>query len=168
LPTDGLEHDSPVIDPNAVFVNVDLDLKDLLSMGEDIELPGEVEDLYHNPPFDRKKQSNTKPANQQTSPSKVDNIESTPSKNGNEGNQETPRRSPRLTDNGLNGGVLFNVIRMIVTDTTGIDSRIDVPKILVFSHRDTAVGQAVDDLKNLLQDTSDDRSKIQFDLCKLF
>jgi hypothetical protein len=171
-PSDFIGNPSPVVDDGLKpddglqqLVEVDLDWNELKSMGDDIEIPGEVEDLYHNPPFESRKKK--KSAQQQTPSATAGSLESTPSKRATDLNQETPRRSPRLNDDGLHGGVLFNVVRMIVTDTKGVDSRIDIPKVIVFSHKDTPQGQDVDELKRILQDTSESRSKVQFDLCKL-
>lgn len=144
----------------------DLDLVELREMAEDIEEPGEVTDLYHKYPPD------LTPCTQTTTQKRAGirittgttTKEMTPTKSADGvTTTSTPRRSPRLQEQ---QNTVINIIKVNTKDLKGVDPRLDVPKVLVLAHRDTSSGQDVDDLRMMLQDLSDKRLKMQFDLCE--
>jgi hypothetical protein len=141
---------------NAFVEVTSLNMEELMLMGADTEEPGEVLDQFSNPPHLRLRKKSQKKA-----VTIVPGLESTPTK----AIEASPRRSPRNISEA--DGVLINIIRIVINDTKGVDSRLDVPKILIFSHCDTTLGNDVEALKTVLQDKSDNRLRLQFDLCKL-
>lgn len=139
--------------------NVKLSLKELMEMGNDAELPGEVVDLYHtSPPTFMEDLPLLEP------PSTIPTEESTPKKMDNSNaSQTTPRRSPRGHSV---KGLTFIVIKFSITDLSGVDPRLDIPKVLILAQGESTNCQSVTELKKCLEDTSDNRMKHQFDLCK--
>lgn len=139
--------------------NVRLSLKELMEMGNDVELPGEVTDLYHtSPPTLEMDVPNLEP--QKTIPA----AESTPQKKDiGQASQTTPRRSPRGHSV---KSLTFIVIKFSVTDLSGVDPRLDIPKVLILAQGETDTCQSVGELRQCLEDKSDNRLKHQFDLCK--
>lgn len=139
-----------------------LDLDELREMGENIELLGEVEDLYHKfpPQCAVQKTADKKAATASGS------LESTPSKQtGLHNSQVTPRRSPR-NHSEKNSDLQFVVIKLHVTDRTDLHHSIEVPRVMIFAHEDSTTGQHVAGLKQCLQDRSDKRFKMKFHLCE--
>lgn len=122
------------------------------SMEEDTQEEGEVKDLYHlRPPPHvlRRRRAQESSTTQERTPTKTASTE--------------PRRSPRHLQN---NGHTFVIVRIIISDVTGIDARIDIPKILVFSQGDLPSLQSTSSVLKLLQDKSDKRYEHKFDYCK--
>lgn len=141
--------------------NVKLSLRELMEMGNNVELPGEVEDLYHTSPPDLTMDV------KEVHPQKVVNSEeSTPTKRVTAlTSLTTPRRSPRgHSVVGLN----FIVIKFSINDLSGVDPRLDIPKVLILAQGESSKCQSVSELRQCLEDTSDIRMKHQFDLCMPF
>jgi hypothetical protein len=143
------------------MVSSELSVANLLKMGEDIELDNEVKDLYHQfPPWVPKSKRTEKVV-----VTGAASLESTPTKSDRAGAQVTPRRSPRLHSQGVEG-MGFIIVKLNVTDRTGVHPSIEVPKVMIFAQDNSPRGQEVRDLKLCLQDKSDERFKMTFDLCK--
>lgn len=140
--------------------DIELGMKELLAMTANVEEPEEVEDLYHLrlPPHKRK----PAPAKALTA-----SIETTPTKNMSTAIDGTlsPRRSPR--GHSTVGG-LYIIIKFSINDLVGVDHRLDIPKIMIMAHKDTKKGQTVKDLRQCLSDKTEDRLKLEFDLCMYF
>lgn len=152
----------PTSSDNAAIAitGVQLSYAELLEMGENAERPGEVMDLYHTRPPTFTK-TNPKSKNKTTTPTTV---ETTPRKEDMAStSQTTPRRSPR--GHSLEC-LLFIVIKFSITDLTGVDPRLDVPKILIFAHGKSPRCHSVVELRDCLQDKSNDRLRHQFDMCR--
>lgn len=135
--------------------DIDLDMKELLAMNANVEEPGEVEDLYHLrlPPHKRPARAKVTTTNIETTPTKTNSIID---------GTMSPRRSPRghSTISGL-----YIIIKFSINDLVGVDHRLDIPKILIMAHKDTSKGQLVSDLRRCLSDKTEDRLKLEFDLC---
>lgn len=126
-----------------------------MEMGANFEEEDEVEDLYHEriPYF-------LQPA-KAASPASVG--ESTPVKSGVVIDiEESPRRSPRGHSA---DGSLFIIIKFCINDLVGVDPRLDIPKILIMAHGDNLKAQSVTDVKRFLEDKTEKRLMLQFDLC---
>jgi hypothetical protein len=148
------------------YTEEDLDLEERRKMADDIEEPGEVKDLYHKYPPDLTPcttSTTQRRAGKRISPVTT-STELTPTKSAVDVNTNlTPRRSPRLQEQQNH---LVNIIKVNTKDLKDVDPRLDVPKVLVLAHRDATSGQDVDELKMMLQDLSDSRLRMQFDLCE--
>jgi hypothetical protein len=135
-----------------------LTVEDLKLMGENVEEEGEVIDLYHEKPAGAKKKL-SEPRN-----AAAQNGESTPTKANWSQPSPEQRRSPRCHEK---HGSVFIILKLSITDLHGVDERLDIPKVLIFAHNQTEKGQTVGELRECLEDTSNDRLAAQFDLCKL-
>lgn len=141
------------------ILNVKLSLAELMEMGNNAELKDEVVDLYHtSPPTLLQDEPELEPKT--TFPSD----ECTPTKmNSGNTSQTTPRRSPRGHSV---KSCTFIVIKFSITDLVGVDPRLDIPKVLILAQGESTGCQSVVELKECLEDTSNNRMKHQFDLCK--
>jgi hypothetical protein len=145
-----------------IDIEPSLDLEELKAMGEDIEMPGEVQDLYHEyPPQESKLSDSTR----KESPLAATSLESTPTKSHHVVTHMTPRRSPRNHDQS-DSDLQFVIVKLNVTDRSGLHSSIEVPRVLICAHEESTTGQTILDLKRCLQDKGDRRFKMRFDLCK--
>lgn len=145
-----------------IDIEPSLDLEELKAMGENVELPGEVQDLYNEYPPQESKHSD---ATRKGSPLAAASLESTPTKTLVVGTHMTPRRSPRNHDQSDND-LQFVIVKLNVTDRSGLHTSIEVPRVLICAHEESTTGQTVLDLKRCLQDKGDRRFKMKFDLCK--
>jgi hypothetical protein len=151
------------IDLPDIDIEQTLNLDELKAMGEDIELPGEVQDLYHEyPPVESK---HTEPDIKASAAGGADTLESTPTKSTAAGIQVTPRRSPRNHEQ-RDEDLQFLIVKLNVTDRSGLHTSIEVPRVLICAHEDSTTGQTVLSLKQCLQDRGDRRFRMKFDLCK--
>lgn len=183
------KHPEPILEPYIGGISIDdveLSAAELEELGKNIEEPGEVVDLYHLrlPPHkvkenaekvrpDAKKvksNANTVQASAINVQASASSIESTPSKSDRNGDAiPSPRRSPRgHALPAKNEGDVFIILKFCITDLVGVDPRLDIPKIMIMAHGDTSRGQSITELRECLEDKSDERLKLQFDLCKSF
>jgi hypothetical protein len=156
-------HASETVTPRTVptGINVDnvgLEVEDLLRMSNDIELPGEVLDLFHDKPLSSRKTNKSKFSGEKV-------VERTPTKATPEFVPPSPRRSPRLQS--ADACLVFIIIKFTIYDTTGVDARLDIPKIFILSHNKSSLtGLSASALQKCLQDKTNARTKHQFDLCE--
>jgi hypothetical protein len=151
-----VEHEEPV-DLEEV---PNLTIEELKLMEENVELEGEVTDEYHKQPAGAKNKkksdlSNVAADHGETTPTKTNRIEPSP----------FLRRSPRSHEE---HGSVFIILKLVITDLRGVDTRLDIPKVIILAHGQTEKGQTVAELQQCLEDTSDNRLAVQFDLCRLF
>jgi hypothetical protein len=145
-----------------IDIEPSLDLEELKAMGEDIEMPGEVQDLYHEYPPQESKHSEL---DRNDSPLAAESFERTPTKSTADHTLVTPRRSPRNHDHS-DSDLQFVIVKLNVTDRSGLHDSIEVPTVLICASEESTTGQTVSDLKRCLQDKGDKRFKMKFDLCK--
>jgi hypothetical protein len=132
----------------------------LKQMGEVVIEPGEYNDLYHHNSLEmlRSKQFGRQKT---TKPDSGEDNSGCDSPKG-----PIPKRPPTISQGTVTTDMMVTLLLVNVADMTGVNNRLNVPRVLILAHDSSRFGQNAGQLLRLLSDTTDKRFNVHFDTSK--